>query len=411
VAKKPRAEAAENKTPGILPVPGPVIAHHAPTLEGPMREWALSGHVPPTLLLTGTAGSGKRHLAYWLAQWILCERSGFAKPGYAESGVDDSGEVDMFSGSLFGAEAPTEVAAATTPSRAAASKQDGPAPGPCGECASCKKAVQGNWVDFTEVLPEDSDGATAEGGTLKVDQFRKIKSTLGFGAHEGAYRIVLIPNADRMTLQAANSVLKLLEEPPPGWIFFLTASDPTLVLPTILSRCQSLRLRPFQPETIRELLDTAGIEPERADICSRLAQGSWTKAVKLAEPMTWDHRDVLFRFLKEPASELSALVDWASASNPQFELLVDQLEQLTSELIRWSVVGRPAESYAWNNADGRGSLVFHANATTKSLGGTEAARDFWIARAERLARVRQESLAPLNRKILVQDLLLPWLAS
>ena len=114
----------------------------------------------------------------------------------------------------------------------------------------CQRALKGSWVDFTEIRPEDEEEGRP--GSLKIDQFRKLKESQGFGAHEGGYRIFLIPDADRMTPQAANSVLKILEEPPKGWIFFLTASDPTLVLPTVLSRCQSLKLRPFDPDTLKQ---------------------------------------------------------------------------------------------------------------------------------------------------------------
>ncbi|MGK5082266.1 hypothetical protein WDW37_03095 [Bdellovibrionota bacterium FG-1] len=401
MAKKPLKE-AKQKIPGILPVPAPVIDHHGPHLFGPMQEWSAQGRVPPVLLMTGTAGSGKRQLAYWLAQWILCQKSVFSKIASTTAVVSaEGGESDMFSGGLFG-EPPAPAQEEVTPSHAHQQ--------PCGECSSCHRAIQGNWVDFTEILAEDADGETSGSGTLKVDQFRKIKASLGFGAHEGPYRIILIPNADRMTPQAANSVLKLLEEPPPGWVFFLTASDPTLVLPTILSRCQSLRLRPFSSATIRELLSLEEIDPQRAAVCAELAQGSWSKALSLAGDEGWGHRQTLFCFLKNPAEKINTLVDWASSAPNQFPLLVDQLEQLTSDLIRWSVsreVQRP-ESFPWSNSDGKTALIAHATAVSRRHGNVDRARDFWLDRAERLAEVRQESLAPLNRKILIQDLLLPW---
>jgi DNA polymerase III delta prime subunit len=384
-----------------------VIRHHGHTVFGAMNEWVAQKRIPPVLLLTGTTGCGKRSMAYWLSQWILCERNGL-NSGTSSQQVDD----DPFTANLFGSPDPApapEDLKEEMKEKDVAIPTNG-TPGPCGQCAGCVRALNGNWVDFTEVLPEGSEeGSTT--GTLKVDQFREIKQKLGFGAHEGAYRIVLIPNADRMTVQAANSVLKLLEEPPPGWIFFLTASDPTLVLPTILSRCQQLRLKPFQPRELDELLELSGVGPERRKICAELAQGSWSKALTLSGEEIWDHRQSLFGFIQEPASVLASLVDWASQEPRHFDLLVDQLEQLTGELIRWSVspsIASP-ETYAWVNTDGKNALSQHAKAVTKRQGTVTAAREFWIERAERLARSRQESLAPLNRKLLIQDLLLPWL--
>ena len=70
---------------------------------------------------------------------------------------------------------------------------------PCGECVQCTRALKGSWVDFTEIRPENAEEGST--GSLKIDQFRKLKETLGFGAHEGGYRIFLIPDADRMTLR------------------------------------------------------------------------------------------------------------------------------------------------------------------------------------------------------------------
>jgi DNA polymerase-3 subunit delta' len=408
MAKRTSAKEAAQVTPGILPLPSPVVRHHGDTLFGLMREWKQQSRIPPVLLMTGTAGTGKRNLGYWLAQWILCERNGFAKP----LATSDGNEEEPFTSSLFGDALPSNAPLITSESESPSeSENENAHPGPCGDCVSCLRALRGNWVDFTEVLPEDSDREANLGGTLKVDQFRKIKSMLGFGAHEGVYKIVLIPNADRMTTQAANSVLKLLEEPPRGWIFFLTASDPTLVLPTILSRCQALRLKPFNSRDLRELLQIAGVDSQRYPICAELAEGSWTKALTLASDEAWQQRQILFAFLKEPATQLSALVDWAALAPANFDLLVDQLEQFASELIRWSVGPDTAhpDRYPWVSLDGKTALVAHAKAVLQSRGSAAAARDFWIERAERLARSRQEALAPLNRKILIQDLLLPWL--
>ncbi len=397
-SRKSPAPALE--TPGILPLPDALLEHHKTTLSGPISEWAKQNRIPPVLLLTGTSGCGKRNVGYWLAQWILCERGPFATAPALDHSEPDHSEMDMFGGSL-GIE-PTASEPAPTEKRLT----------PCGECPSCLRATHSTWVDFSEVLAENSDGeATTSGGTLKVDQFRELKSKLGFGAHQGAYRIILIPNADRMTVQAANSMLKLLEEPPRGWIFFLTASDPTLVLPTILSRCQQLRLKPLSTETIEQLLEAdlaLAKDPKRRQVCARLAQGSWSRALSLARDEAWDQRQTIFGFVQDPGSQLNALVDWAALAPANFDLLIDQLEQVAGELIRFSIAEDPS-CYAWINSDGAGALSAHAQAMTRKPGGIESARHFWTERAERLARARREALAPLNRKILVQDLLIPWL--
>ena len=373
----------------LLPAHPLLIQHHgkgANGIYGPMKEWAQLKKVPPVLLITGASGIGKRNLAYFLAQWLLCERSGFI-------------ESEEESLSLFGEATPS---APPTPTSTSTSND----PGPCGECPNCHRALKGHWVDFLEITPDDP-----ESETLKIDQFRELKSKAGFGAHEGAYRIVLIPHADHMTVQAANSMLKLLEEPPHRWIFFLTASDPTLLLPTIVSRCQILRLKPFPAETITSLLLQGGVPQERAQITSHLAQGSWGKGWELAQEEKWSRRQAVFDFISDPATQLAPLLDWAAINQHSFNFLVDQLEQITTDLVRYSLEATPPtpESYSWKNTDGAPALVRHVKMARQQLGPLEKVRHFWLDRAERLAQARQDSGIPLNRKILTQDILLPWL--
>ena len=376
----------------VLPLPERVIRHHLATLERPMREWKSSGRIPPVLLLTGVSGIGKRSMAHYVSQWIFCDQNGFAKSLYGLDGESDG------SPSLFG-EAPA-AAPAQTNSKTHSNIH------PCGECPACLRALHGNWVDFTEVRPE-SDGET-ESRTLKAEQFRKIKSSLGFGAHEGAYRVVLIPDADRMTPQAANSMLKLLEEPPPGWIFLLTAGDPALILPTVLSRCQQMRFRPFPLEQIRALVQEAGVPPARAELCSQLAQGSWGRALKLAQAEMWEQRAQILKLFQDPAGAINALLDWASGEPENFELLLNQLESLLAELVQWSLSEKKPEAYAWQNSDALPALAAHIQRRAKAP--VSAARAQWLDSLDRLAQVRKRAPAPLNRKILLQDLLLPFLA-
>jgi hypothetical protein len=356
-----------------------------------MKEWRAKKRVPPVLLLTGLPGVGKRSMAWHLSQWILCEKNGLNKS-------QDDGQDSLFG---MGAPAVTTEVDLESPPR------------PCGECSNCLKALHGTWIDFTEIVSGD-DADEGAGGALKIEQFRKLKSSMGFGGHDSAYRIVLIPDADRMTIQAANSVLKLLEEPPAGWVFLLTAADSTLLLPTIVSRCQTIRLKPFPRETIEELLRLEGIDEKKIPICAELAQGSWGKALAWTQQETWEKRKLVVDFLSDPKTHLNAMVDWASFEPRNLDRMIDQLESLASDLIRWSLSGvTPSaapgnpENYRWVNSDARTALVQNAKHALKI--GHERARARWLTHSERLARARVELQAPLNRKLLAQDLLMPWL--
>lgn len=347
-----------NSSLSILPLPQALVNHHGRGfngLFGCMREWTTQNRIPPVLLITGASGVGKRSIGYFLSQWILCQNR-LTQPKEEE-------------------------------------------PGPCRKCLQCQRAIKGSWVDFLEIHPHEEDR-----DTLKIDQFRELKSKVGFGAHEGDYRVILIPNADHMTVQAANSMLKLLEEPPAGWIFLMTASDASLLLPTLVSRCQTIRLKPIPNQILVELLATSDIAKDRIQICSDLAQGSWGSAWKLAQDESWDRRKSLFDFLTDPSGMISPILDWATHHAHEFGFLVDQMELITFDLIRWSL----NPSLPWINQDGETALNSHSKNALRILGSIEKCQFFWLQRAERLAQIRQESSVPLNRKILAQDLLIPW---
>lgn len=101
---------------------------------------------------------------------------------------------------------------------------------------------------------------------------------------EGHYKVNIIIDAEAMNETAANNFLKLLEEPPPQTIFLLTTSRPDQLLPTILSRCQRLRFDPLLPETIETaLVERDDIDPDAAAMLARMADGSYSHALDLAE--------------------------------------------------------------------------------------------------------------------------------
>lgn len=381
---KSKTKKSEAHAP-VLPLPAPLWEHHRKTLQPLLEQWVEQKKVPPVQLLTGPEGIGKRHVVHRLSQWLLCERQGFARQtGLAE---------DSSQGGLFG-EAPNGaglLAGDSTP--------DYETGEPCGECANCTRALRDQWIDFQEILPEES-------GSIKIDAFRSLKASQGFGAHEGLFRIILINAAEKMTPQAANSLLKLIEEPPRGWLFFLTAPDASLLLPTVVSRCQRLRLKPLSAENIKTLLELAELPPERWEICSQLASGSWRKAISLAQEENWEARVALFRFLLQPQAEISKLVDWASADTKKFSLLLDQMELCLGDLVQWTL---QPQGYSWVNQDGRRSLETHTQHVVRKKGTLDQARDFWLNAETQLTQIRSRLGAPLNKKLMVQELLVPWL--
>lgn len=378
----------------VLPLPPALLSFHRQTLDPTLNQWRQSGNIPPVLLLTGPQGIGKRQISHWLAQWLLCERSGFSPSlNQDASQVEGDPTLDLFGGG------PPEPS-----SHAASVKSEEP----CDHCGSCTRALGNLWVDFKEIHSVDDDG---ESGSLKIDQFRDLKETMGYGGSAGGYRITLIRDADRMTLQAANSLLKILEEPPPGWLFFLTAADSSTLLPTLVSRCQTLRLRPLTRPTIESLLTQAQVSTDRKSVCADLAQGSLTRALALATDETWEKRSQVLRFFENPGAELSGLMDWGAQSPTATALLLDHLEQSLQILIAWSLSPKQAQlpMSLKNHADHQIALLRKKGLSPEA--SLEQVRTFWTERAERSFRARAQALTPMNKKILLQDLLMAFLAT
>lgn len=375
----------------ILPLPASVIAHHLETLLPWFESWKKQSSVPPVLLLTGIEGVGKRSMSYWISQWLLCEKGGFSN-----TSQDMSEETqDLFGGELLVGLPRVEDPPSQPPSQ-----------GPCGSCRSCKKALQSSWVDFREIGASSEDEGQ-DSDRIKLDAFRELKTSAGFGALESSYRIFLIRDADRMTPQAANSLLKILEEPPPSWLFILTATDSSLLLPTLVSRCQRIRLKPFAEPTLRELLLEAGVPSERVSTCLHLAQGSWKKALSLGDEGHWEKREQVLRFLENPPEQLNAVLEWASSSAESLQQLLDLLEPLQLQLLQWSASASGLQSpHSFDRF-----LTSHLKYAAMHLRDLVRVREFWMNRAERLAKARHEITLPLNKKLLTQEILLPYLLS
>jgi DNA polymerase-3 subunit delta' len=119
----------------------------------------------------------------------------------------------------------------------------------------------------------------------RIEQVRQdIIQPMSLARGEGRYKVNILIDAEKMREEAANAFLKLLEEPPPQTVFLLTTNRPDQLLPTILSRCQQLRFDPLLPDTIEEaLVDREEMDPGTASMLARMADGSYSRALELAE--------------------------------------------------------------------------------------------------------------------------------
>jgi DNA polymerase-3 subunit delta' len=147
---------------------------------------------------------------------------------------------------------------------------------PCGQCRSCLKIAHGNHPDVRVI--------EAVNGTIKIDQIRSMQREVALSPHEGRWKVYVIRQVERATIEAANCLLKTLEEPPAQVILMLTASDIDQLLPTIISRCQVLSLRPPSVLLVQKVLEGRwGVDPERAKLLARLSGGRLGWAVRASE--------------------------------------------------------------------------------------------------------------------------------
>jgi len=133
---------------------------------------------------------------------------------------------------------------------------------PCLTCVSCKKIQSGNHPDFRWIVPD--------GDHLKIEQIRGIKEELRYPPLEGLWKVFVITATDRLTEEAAQSMLKLLEEPQVRTVFILLAPHPTSVLPTIASRCQWVPFNQEAEESQEMKLVNQGFPEDIARMLSKL---------------------------------------------------------------------------------------------------------------------------------------------
>lgn len=190
-----------------------------------LRYMESSGQVPHALLLTGPRGIGKFMTASVLAAALLCT--------------------------------------------AAESK-------PCGSCQSCVSMSRGTHPDFLTIGPD--------GQTIKIEQIRTLQHEVALAPYISLRRVCIIDGAELMTTQAANSILKTLEEPMGDIIFILIASNRQMLLSTIISRCMTLAFQPLIPAVLVQALCKKGFLPESSETAARLSGGRMGKALAMLEP-------------------------------------------------------------------------------------------------------------------------------
>lgn len=193
---------------------------------------------------------------------------------------------------------------------------------PCGTCPSCVQFSSGNNPDFLHIQPQ--------GATIKIDQVRSLKKALGFAPLESPRRVILLEDVHTMRREAGNSLLKLLEEPPPDNILLLTADDFEPILPTILSRCQTISFHPLPIALAAQVIarQNPGLSTDEALRLAHLTDGCpGLTATYDTEGLLPTYEKIITCLLETGGSE-AARVESALALALQAAELKEGLEQL-----------------------------------------------------------------------------------
>jgi DNA polymerase-3 subunit delta' len=170
-------------------------------------------------------------------------------------------------------------------------------PEACGECLTCRRAEHGNLRDIEIIEPGSKSGQTIE-----IEQVRELISRANTRPTEGKRKVFLLPQAHRLSPPAMQTFLKTLEEPPDFVTLILETRDLTDMLPTLISRCQTVRFRPLPQGTLEQILRDRKAPPDRIPTAAAYAQGSVGEALSLAgDNAAWKRREQTLSLLAEIA--------------------------------------------------------------------------------------------------------------
>lgn len=298
------------------------------------------GRLPHALLMIGADGGGKQVLAVQLAYSLLCE----------------------------------------------APLADGQ---PCGRCSGCGWLQAGTHPDLLRLAPEE------KGKAIKVDQIRSLCTELAMTSHAGGHKVAIIEPADAMNTNAANSLLKTLEEPTDNTLLILLTAFPGKLPATIRSRCQQLRLVLPRPPVAQRWLEANGVPVEVANRCLQMAGGAPLKALDLARSdlsqLRQQRLDELWRVAVNKLDPVLLASQWLGKHEAQ---TLQWWLRWLQDLISWQIGERwPAEP----------DLVQKLQKLSESVDSKQM-----YSLADGIARALDTIGSGLNRQLMLEDLLISW---
>lgn len=281
------------------------------TAEQAFLEAYATGRLHHGWLLTGPRGVGKATLAWSIARFLL-----------ATPPVEDGG--------LFGAP-PPPTSLTVEPEHPVA-----------------RRIAAGAEPGLKSITRSENEKTGRMRDVISVEDVRKLAGFFQLSAADGGRRVVIVDSADDMNPQAANALLKMLEEPPARATLLLISHQPSALLPTIRSRCRVLRLNPLGPDDMGRALGQAGIDQgQNTDALAELSLGSVGAAVRLSQlDGLQTYADLLALLGSLPQFDRARAVNLAETlaardAEAKRDLLFDLLDLLIARLARSGATGTP----------------------------------------------------------------------
>lgn len=325
------AETGEPPSSGFVPDPG--YREHYPWHA---KTWATLtqgiARLPHAILLQGPAGLGKGAFAWRLAHFLLC----------VNRGADASA---------------------------------------CGTCHSCTLFAAGTHPDLLTVRPpEDS-------ATIPVDQVREVRDFLALKPHTAAHKLVLLAPAEAMNVNAANALLKVLEEPPPGGVLVLVTAQPARLPATLRSRCSAIAFRAPAHADGRQWLDRQGVTGDLETALEQAGDAPLLALASIRSPNPVGHEQLRKDLEALQAGQDDPLRCATRWKNAGASYCLGWLQRHVADLIRAKMTGTDLPENSKKLSLNLKDLFKYSDA---------------VAEAKNLLR------GPLDEGLLLEDLLIQW---
>jgi DNA polymerase-3 subunit delta' len=257
---------------------------------------------------------------------------------------------------------------------------------PCGRCRSCQKIDKGVHPDVQSIDLEE--GAKS----ISIDAIRRLQEGVALRPAEGRYKVYILQEAERLSEQAANALLKTLEEPPPSVVLVLTTLEAGMLLPTLVSRCQQVDLRPVpRAELERTLVQRYSASPDQARLVATLAGGrvGWAFQAMSNPAMLEKRSELLNRLADFPtADRVSRFAYAAELAN----LYSRNPEAVRDILESWQCWWRDLLLTRL----GLRELVVNVDLEEKLI---DTCRDYSIETLSRMVRAIQDTISMLSQNV------------